>query len=263
MNLLCVGCGKAESPSLKLLTCARCRGAFYCGAACQKQSYPDHKVFCKEAARMAEAVTNQGTHVKGNKHVWSWVQSLPGLYSQLMCIAWRCRSNSPVLRVVGGVDGRLEEIMVITKGLWMPEDDGSPLGWAYRFAESDFDKDKHFFVEVAANHPGSDRWPACSNRILFNEVPEAMDGWVDRCAAELQALKLPFPMKDRRQTWVLLKGLRVPSLNGQKARIRSSDPETMSYCVKLENGKIISVKHENIEELEPVRLAPADVFIVV
>lgn len=154
--------------------------------------------------------------------------------------------------------------MITTKSMWLPEDDGSVMGWASRFVEADFSEDKHYFVQAVGNHPGSERWPSRSNRFQFQDPdsPEAMDRWAARCTAEIARDYPPLPMKDRRQTWVVLKCLRSQSLNGRKARLLAQDPKTMRVCVKLASTSIddrreISVKVENCEYFETAGIAPS------
>lgn len=45
---MCAGCGeRLDSRGKKLLACARCKAAVYCGKDCQKQAWPTHKKYCR------------------------------------------------------------------------------------------------------------------------------------------------------------------------------------------------------------------------
>ena len=43
----CAACGKL---ALQMLKCSRCTAVFYCGAACQKRHWREHKAACGAAA---------------------------------------------------------------------------------------------------------------------------------------------------------------------------------------------------------------------
>ena len=49
----CDGCGTVEAP--KLMLCARCRTARFCGAACQRAAWAEHKKACVPAAKQPAA----------------------------------------------------------------------------------------------------------------------------------------------------------------------------------------------------------------
>jgi hypothetical protein len=43
----CAACGQ---PDVQMLKCSRCKAAFYCGAACQKRHWREHKAACAAAS---------------------------------------------------------------------------------------------------------------------------------------------------------------------------------------------------------------------
>lgn len=46
----CMACGSLSAAEVKLLTCSRCRGAFYCNKDCQKKHWATHKPTCSQVA---------------------------------------------------------------------------------------------------------------------------------------------------------------------------------------------------------------------
>jgi hypothetical protein len=50
----CACCGAASGPGVTLRLCSGCRLVRFCGAACQRQMWPEHKAACKAAAAAAE-----------------------------------------------------------------------------------------------------------------------------------------------------------------------------------------------------------------
>jgi hypothetical protein len=45
---MCSNCGLFPSSSVQLLRCGVCRSTWFCGTACLRESWPDHKEMCKQ-----------------------------------------------------------------------------------------------------------------------------------------------------------------------------------------------------------------------
>ena len=61
---MCAGCGeRLDSRGKKLLACARCKAAVYCGKDCQKQAWPTHKKYCRAPSEpLLSFKPGAGTH---------------------------------------------------------------------------------------------------------------------------------------------------------------------------------------------------------
>ncbi|KAJ7658671.1 hypothetical protein DFH06DRAFT_1130961 [Mycena polygramma] len=60
-NMSCAGCYEPETQTSKLLRCARCRTAAYCGKACQRRAWNSHKNYCKLQSEMSRSLPGRGT----------------------------------------------------------------------------------------------------------------------------------------------------------------------------------------------------------
>ena len=97
----CRACGNFPLPGKKLLLCAACKSVSYCNAACQKGNWKAHKATCKSFALNPDNYSQEDF-----QKVMSWYSSVPDLAPQVMALAWKHRSEHPVIRVQGGVNSR-------------------------------------------------------------------------------------------------------------------------------------------------------------
>ena len=88
--------------------------------------------------------------------VHAWYMSVPGLAHGVERLAWKHRKESPVIQVMGGVNARMTKTAVLLRQDWERVDEQAKqlgmanVGFAKRFAQSDFDVDKKYFVIIIA-----------------------------------------------------------------------------------------------------------------
>lgn len=187
-----------------------------------------------------------GMDPRRKNDIMGWFLAMPELCHKLACLAWHHREDNPWIQVVGGPDGKVAKFQIITRDMWDGEcDNGTAMGYAARFAQADFDKDRHYFLEIGANHPGSETWPKCAPRMVFSFPPQVMDGIVQIFFEQNVAERVY-----HRRTVVMLRGLRSEELNGKMGVRVAYDNEKRRFHVRLDNGKVLSVKRDNIGLLE-------------
>lgn len=63
---LCLECGRAETPELKLMRCSACRSAQYCSRLCQKRHWAQHKAECKRLLQEAASAEPAAAQAAGD-----------------------------------------------------------------------------------------------------------------------------------------------------------------------------------------------------
>uniref|UniRef100_A0A7S0SFY9 MYND-type domain-containing protein n=1 Tax=Mantoniella antarctica TaxID=81844 RepID=A0A7S0SFY9_9CHLO len=105
-----LGCSKCHSvpaAGLKLRHCGGCQTRSYCGKACAKADWAEHKRHCERlrgerGEAMATHLSSGGLEKDFNKARLNFVGQflkVPGLSCELTLLAWRVRSEAPVIIV--------------------------------------------------------------------------------------------------------------------------------------------------------------------
>lgn len=271
----CSACGRhGAKGGENTFTCKACLGASYCNKACQVQNWPLHKSFCKAQqkfhASRAAAGMDSATSFKVSQKILSWYSGPDNRIAALAvaAIAWIHRAESPYIRVVGGIDGKVEEIDVVPRRVWMKENAVVRDDLARRFSAPDFDMNTSFITALRPLHPGTEKFPEFMPRTMFPHITanESTSAKMDKNVALLKKLKGLTLGAGKRV--VQLKGFpESESLNGRRGVRLAYDTDIEEWSVQLdltrapssilrqvrtgnaerEIVELVSVKRENYE----------------
>lgn len=183
---VCRTCKKHPGPDEKFMHCSRCKSDVYCGKACFKAGWNEHKARCKRqvednaymAGRKGRGMSAVDPSRRCLKKAIGWFNSYDEWVNEAICLGWKHRAEKAWIVCVGQRNAKETPDFEVLTG-----DDrarGRYGGFADRCLEQESaDPDKHFFVILETRHPGSEEWPLVMPRMLFPCSPEEMDGWVE------------------------------------------------------------------------------------
>lgn len=249
---MCVVCfrGATEAGERKLLSCTSCQGIRYCSKACQLQNWPQHKRSCKEMVRINRSREAKGLSGREDKKTFKWLASTPrSVLAIVTYLAWKHRAESPYVQVIGGPDGKVEEVVLVTRKEWIgagyAADHARALSAGLENSQSRSDNDKVFHLFVKTFHPGTESWPSVTSLCRFPKSPRAMDEDV----RNFERSEGPDLGASSWRRVVHLKGLRTESLNGVRGVRLGYDEENDRWAVQLQSGNIAKVKRANVDVL--------------
>ena len=189
-NTVCRGCGRAPGAAVTLKQCVGCKAVSYCSKECQKSDWKQHKPMCKNQKKIIETMAKSGEDPNKLPLVTSWYSSLLKVPLLVVRTAWERREESPVIKVMGGVNARLATVEVVPRSNWEQwsfEGLGPDLDYRARFDQGDFNRDVHYFLIIHAGHPGSEDWPIANMRMRFPVSPDEMHLWMEATANDADA----------------------------------------------------------------------------
>ena len=98
----CGRCLKNPTPGHPLRFCGRCKSIQYCNVSCQRADWARHKETCtlaRDVRRSTPAAERNLGLFQPIQPLREWYLANPALASYVMCLAWRRRSESPVILV--------------------------------------------------------------------------------------------------------------------------------------------------------------------
>ena len=128
-----------------------------------------HKSLCKRTAAAAKEIEETGGDASeaAKQEVMEWYAQVPGLSVQVPALAWKLRSEQPVIVVEGGTNARLAKVSVMTRAMWTAT--GQAGLWEPRFASPTYRAERHYFVMISRSQStGLVMTPRC----LFPHPPE-------------------------------------------------------------------------------------------
>jgi hypothetical protein len=200
--------------------------------------------------------------------VYTWFNNVPGLADRVQFLAWKHRTESPVVVVTTLTttsNDSVPDVQVLPRALWdnvsMERqrigrlDDAAMAARTY-FARSDFRRDEMFLVylHVGSITGGGAHGVGGSSELSFSPyMSQIHNSALMSLSAEDFAAEMLRGRRDRTNSavFVRLKGLRgAAHLNGREGVLTGQDPENkerMTVC--LDGGKIVSVQSHNYESL--------------
>ena len=102
-SVVCCGqCLKSPTPGHPLRFCGRCKSVQYCDVICQRANWARHKGTCtleRDMRRSTPAADRSLGGVQRVQPLHEWYQANSALANFVMCLAWRHRSESPMILV--------------------------------------------------------------------------------------------------------------------------------------------------------------------
>jgi len=136
MFVCCSKCKTLPAPGIKLRHCGGCQTRSYCGNPCAKADWADHKRHCERLRGgrdkdLATHLSSGGLAKEFNKNRLNFVEQflkVPGLSCELVLLAWRVRSEAPVIIVSASksdIDGSRSGIRtrVVPRRFWDEDQD--------------------------------------------------------------------------------------------------------------------------------------------
>ena len=128
-SAMCWKCRSLPAPGSKLRYCGRCETATYCSKACARAHWPKHKLecenLCKDHGEALEGYVAQGGRTKDfNQQVRnarSWFAKVPGLNNEIELMAWRHRSQNPLIIASSSesdTDGSGIRVLMMPRSFW-------------------------------------------------------------------------------------------------------------------------------------------------
>ena len=257
----CKACGKEPRAGGKLLSCGKCHSTQYCDTQCQTADWPQHKAACRRAAASREEAAAAGVDMSKMSALHRWYGTVPDLGEKVICMAWQHRAETPFIVVQGGVNAHMANACPIARRLWgtngVTQDTANVLGYV---SMPDFRQDVHYVVMIKAGHAGTERWPSCTVRCKFPFPADQMEAWVKgsaaaRLKAEQRSGGTTAAAAAPRVRVAGLGSAGAVHLNGQEGVRGAWDAEVERFHVRLDSGKAIRVKLENLESVERVDTA--------
>ena len=181
----CTKCRGSPAEGDKLRYCAACLWVSYCGEACQRADWPEHKLTCaqqklwREQAQ-ASAAGGQGTMATRTDDTLKIMKSVPGLQAKLSAVAWASRAESPLVVVdfskCPSSDGSdthqplAPDVTVEPRHVWGRRVERAIVdSLKLHFDRPSFCPDKHFFTLIIRRAIGA---PATCVQVLCTDFPE-------------------------------------------------------------------------------------------
>jgi hypothetical protein len=108
-----------------------CHSVKYCSATCSRKDWAVHKLVCKSmretrdkavAVWQARGGQQGGSFNQQSRDVFSWYDGVPGLDNEVMLLAWKHRSESPVVVVttspIFDAEGAATQVSVMPRSSW-------------------------------------------------------------------------------------------------------------------------------------------------
>mmetsp|Transcript_35598 Transcript_35598/g.57194 ORF Transcript_35598/g.57194 Transcript_35598/m.57194 type:complete len:300 (-) Transcript_35598:64-963(-) len=263
-NTTCAKCLEYPAAGHTLRKCSGCLWAKYCSDVCQQADWSDHKPICKfyraeREIRLAQRVAQGKTPDSANSDmkressaVQNWYNADPGLADKVEFLAWKYRSESPVIQVWAPAISpphSAPTVVAITRTQWDDVTSDFPeslkLNVRTMFAQSSFCADKSFHSLVSIE---SIQFSALRNQSFSPFITtlhsSALTLTADDFAAEVARRRV-----NSTSSHVRLTGLcGAAHLNGREGVLNGHDPNNSErFIVLLEGGRDISVQAKNYE----------------
>jgi hypothetical protein len=128
---VCDNCQKPPAAGNKMQACGRCRAATFCSEACQREAWPEHKLVCERAraarertladfANDSESGVSGRARVKRVKEHFGKVVQTPGLQHKVQFLAWKHRSETPIIESQTLVDNaeHVTVVQMLPRTVW-------------------------------------------------------------------------------------------------------------------------------------------------
>jgi hypothetical protein len=127
-SLCCAKCEKLAAAVDSLRWCGGCRAVKYCSDTCARADWPVHKLMCKKLREVrdksvadweASGGGNKKTYKQASRDMMNWYRGVPGLGNEVCLLAWKHRSESPVIRVTAiMIEEGAAHVSVMPRSFW-------------------------------------------------------------------------------------------------------------------------------------------------
>ena len=261
-QLSCHNCGKRPAAGSTFQTCGHCRTASYCSEACQRGSWPEHKLVCDSFRDVRERAVAGGTCSRSKKNfTQNLLETVPGVVDKVTFLAWKHRDETPIILVTASSANAATatsdvDVKIFPRTQWEDRNmwkNGDVITMTHAYLSgSTFHADNNYLL-LLRDSSGETPTVVHFMQAIFPQVVHhihssaLMTLTADDFAAEMV----------RRQTapnavFVRLTGLVAGAhLNGGEGVLRGRDPHNAErYTVRLEDDKSISVRSVNYERVQ-------------
>mmetsp|Transcript_1220 Transcript_1220/g.2821 ORF Transcript_1220/g.2821 Transcript_1220/m.2821 type:complete len:317 (-) Transcript_1220:65-1015(-) len=250
---VCKKCRQPPAEGEKLRYCKGCKMA-YCGVDCQRADWETHKLDCeaiRENKREGEVYNKANGLGGGGKEMrlalLGWYDTVPHVMMEVLCLAWRHRASSPVIKVTtsaDGADAHAPLITVVPRSAWAAS--GNATAAANFFDRAGFHVDTDYVVTFDLLHPGSEAWP--KGHIQQMGFNSCMPTLIENLEAQVRQHSATYSAAQPAATRVHLTGLRgAAHFNGREGEVRADPANSERVIVRLGDGTELSVKADNCE----------------